>query len=948
MTRKNYALFCLLAVSSIFAFGQDYQWGKTITGAIVYTQVSYGITVDTSGNSYTVGSFDNQADFNPGAGTYNLTSAGSLDGYIVKLDPNGTFVWARKIGGTSYDIAHAVAIDSQGDIYITGEFQGTVDFDPGAGVFSMTSSGNKDGFLLKLNSNGVFVWAIKIGAGNEDVANMLTIDSGDSVFVSGYFGGSVDFDPGAGSAVQNAVSTQDLFLLKLDPNGNFRYVRTIGTYACCGQRFSVRLDGQENIYIEGRYSSNVDFDPGPGTFYLFVPYTNSFVLKLDANGDFVWVKSLGTYSLGSTVLVESLDVDAAGNSYQTGSFDGTVNFQLLGGATQTLIAAGIGPDIFVTKLNANGDLIWVRQMAGSGSPSGGQFEGFGKRIYVDNNDDVLVSGYFEGTTDFDPGIGSFPLTASGQHDVFVTKLSPNGGLMYAKQLGGTSADQVAELCQDNQNNVYITGPFYSTNCDLNPGTNTDLHSTDGAWDTYIVKWGTCPPNINYDVINSCSAYTWIDGITYTTSNDSAQVLLNTGNGCDSIIQLDLSINANASTDTQTSCGPYTWIDGNTYTANNNSATWTLTNSAGCDSVVTLNLTVIQTVSIVDVQTACMAYTWIDGITYTSSNNMATWVVPGPGGCDSTFTLNLTIGTPNSSTDVQSSCGPFTWIDGNTYTANNNSATWTLTNSLGCDSVVTLNLTIGSPSAATDIQTACDMYSWMDGNTYTTNNNSATWTIPNAAGCDSIITLDLTILASSASTDTQTACDAYSWIDGNTYTSSNNSAQWTLPNSAGCDSIITLDLVITVTPTAGAIDNGDGTVSATGTGSYQWIDCANNTAIIGATSASYSPTVNGSYAIVVTNENCSDTSACVSIDYLGIGENSLIDVRVFPNPTDHSITVMFPAEEARFELTDASGKIILKKSITSGESVLLAPFAPGIYFANVNIGDQRIVTRILSE
>ena len=152
--------------------------------------------------------------------------------------------------------------------------------------------------------------------------------------------------------------------------------------------------------------------------------------------------------------------------------------------------------------------------------------------------------------------------------------------------------------------------------------------------------------------------------------------------------------------------------------------------------------------------------------------------------------------------MQTACDTYTWIDGNTYTTSNNSATWTLTNASGCDSTVTLDLTITNSNTGTDVQTACDSYTWIDGNTYIYFYlDIVTIVLPgfideyNASGCDSIVTLDLTITNSNTGTDVQTACDSYTWIDGNTYTTSNNSATWTLTNASGCDSTVTLDLTI---------------------------------------------------------------------------------------------------------------------------------------------------------
>jgi hypothetical protein len=341
-------------------------------------------------------------------------------------------------------------------------------------------------------------------------------------------------------------------------------------------------------------------------------------------------------------------------------------------------------------------------------------------------------------------------------------------------------------------------------------------------------------NTGTDLITACDSYTWIDGNTYTANNNTATYTLTNAAGCDSLVTLNLTINSsNTGTDVITACDSYTWIDGNTYTASNNSATYTLTNAAGCDSVVTLDLTINSSNTGTDVITACDSYTWIDGNTYTSSNNTATYTLTNAAGCDSVVTLDLTINSSNTGTDLITACNSYTWIDGNTYTASNNTATYTLTNASGCDSVVTLDLTINSSNTGTDVITACDLYTWIDGNTYTASNNTATHTLTNAAGCDSVVTLDLTINSSNTGTDVITACDSYTWIDGNTYITSNNTATYTLTNAAGCDSVVTLDLTINSSNT--------GTDVITACDSYTWIDgntyiTSNNTATYALTNA----------------------------------------------------------------------------------------------------------------
>jgi gliding motility-associated-like protein len=249
----------------------------------------------------------------------------------------------------------------------------------------------------------------------------------------------------------------------------------------------------------------------------------------------------------------------------------------------------------------------------------------------------------------------------------------------------------------------------------------------------------------------------------------------------------------------THCDSYTWIDGITYTSSNNTATWLTTNAAGCDNLVTLNLIInnSSTTTIDNVGMHCDSYTWIDGITYTSTNNTATWTTTNAAGCDNIATLNLIINNSTSSLDnAGMHCDSYTWIDGITYTSTNNTATWTTTNAAGCDNIATLNLFINNSTSSLDnAGTHCDSFTWIDGVTYTSSNNTATWTTTNTAGCDNVATLNFTISNSTTSTDTQVTCDTYTWIDGITYTSSNNTATWLTTNAAGCDNLVTLNLII---------------------------------------------------------------------------------------------------------------------------------------------------------
>ena len=346
-------------------------------------------------------------------------------------------------------------------------------------------------------------------------------------------------------------------------------------------------------------------------------------------------------------------------------------------------------------------------------------------------------------------------------------------------------------------------------------------------------------NITYiDNKISCDSYTWIDGNTYTSSNNTATYTFQNSAGCDNIVTLNLTITNAIGTDYKTSCGSYTWIDGNTYTSSNNTATDTLINAASCDSIVTLNLTINPNQFGTDFAASQLLFTSLPFVgqftnnTPNPSNYNFTWDF-GDGtilqsnnanvfhdflyngqysviliaedintGCTDTMYKQDYVSTSggntncnNTGTDIQNTCGSFTWINGNTYTSSNNTATFTLTNASGCDSVVTLNLTIKQDSYSVDNQSLCGgSFSWIDGNTYTSSNNTATDTLTNAAGCDSIVTLNLTVSSSTSSLLTLSSCNSYIY-NGQTLNSSGVYVAIDT-NAAGCLNYDSLDLTIT--------------------------------------------------------------------------------------------------------------------------------------------------------
>ena len=303
-----------------------------------------------------------------------------------------------------------------------------------------------------------------------------------------------------------------------------------------------------------------------------------------------------------------------------------------------------------------------------------------------------------------------------------------------------------------------------------------------------------------------------------------------------------------------------------------------------------------------------------------------------------------------------SCDAYTWIDSNTYTQSNDSATFTLPNAIGCDSVIMLNLIINTSDSTTTNIIACDAYTWIDGNTYTESNDSATITLTNTAGCDSVVTLNLIINTSDSSTENITACDFYTWIDGNTYTESNNSATITLTNTAGCDSIVMLNLTINSIDVT--VTNNSPTLTANTNASdviYQWINCNDDySAIPGETNQSFTVTEDGNYAVIVTANSCVDTSDCIMVTVVSVFENDSKNplITIYPNPTNDRIQIDFGNKynDVTICLRNALGQVIFVSGYDELQKSQVEIIGPsGFYFLEITIRDYKpIIYKVLKQ
>ena len=420
---------------------------------------SRGISVDSSKNAYTTGSFSGTVDFGGGDVTSNAVS----DIFVVKLDSDGNFQWVYTAGGSGNDRAVDIGTDSSGNSYITGNFSETVNFGGG----DVTSAGNSDDiFVVKLDSDGNFQWVYTAG-GTQDGTSSTTlkfdggtgidIDSSGNVYITGIFDTVVDFGGGNVSS-----SGKDIFVLKLDTDGNFQWVYNVLSSGNDDAN-SITTDPSGNTYTTGYFYNTADFGGGDVTSN---GYNDIFVVKLDSDGNFQWV-----YTAGGTGVDElhAIAIDSSDNVLTTGYLSSTVNY---GGGVRI---SAVTVTALVLKLDSFGSLVWVNAYGGQGAQ-----EGLG--IAVDSSDNIFTTGYFYNTVDFGDG----DVTSTGNEDIYILKLNSSGSFQWIKTYGSTAAstsyyDVTNDITVDTDGSVYTVGAT---------GENTDFGTGNivgSSFDSFVLK-----------------------------------------------------------------------------------------------------------------------------------------------------------------------------------------------------------------------------------------------------------------------------------------------------------------------------------------------------------------------------------------------------------------------------------------------------------------------------
>jgi len=401
----------------------NYVWAFQIGGTGADRPTA--ILVESGGDFLLAGYFSLVADFDPGTGTASLASFGGTDAFVARYGPDHFYVKAVSFGGPGAEAANDLARDSAGNIYVTGHFEGTVDFDPGTGTASSSSNASRDIFVSSLAPDGSYRWHFAFGSVQEDAGTAIQAYSNGNFFVAGYFNGSVDFDPGAALNLTNSSGFKDVFLARYSSSGAFLWAGALGgegndTVPPGG----MSLDGPGNVYLTGSFEGLCDFLP---TNISATVQSNggsdAFIAEYDSTGGYRWAYGAGGAANDGGMRVA---VDDSGNIYWTGYFRGTqVDFDLTPD-TKYLDAAGTGgaSDIFLAKYQPGGLVVWAYDFGAA--VSGADKDTVGMAICIDVNGNVILTGRFFGSADFDPTAGTKTLSSNGDADIFVVRLDGDG------------------------------------------------------------------------------------------------------------------------------------------------------------------------------------------------------------------------------------------------------------------------------------------------------------------------------------------------------------------------------------------------------------------------------------------------------------------------------------------------------------------------------------------
>lgn len=839
------------------------------------------------------------------------------------------FNWAQRTGSNGEEDCKGMDVDAAGNIYATGCFHNTVDFDPGPGTVLLTSAGGADLYYAKYDAAGNLLWVKQVGGADNEVSHGIALDPSGNLCITGGFDAyvnGVDFDPGPGTTLLFADSGAT-FLAKYDTNGNYIWSESFGGWQSGGSSIAVDNDG--NIVVGGKFKTGldglpVDFDPGPG-FALgwSIAISSVYYARYNSSGDFLWFNQIAYPWSGQGVEIGDLSVDGSNNVYVTGMYTG--DSLIIGGFT--LPSAG-GYKAYLAKCNSLGGVVWAYGFNETQSFS----HSSGNDVACDDSGNVYITGELYTPTDFDPGPDTVVVYPPGEVAVptcFTAKYTTNGSLSWAKSPDFANDGGGIAIDVDECGSVYVLTKSGIKLLKYN-------YSGDALWEADLL---TVTPYAGFE---DASLKVSPNGHFNIAGSLWGAVDFDPGAGstvitADSLTDIVMASYENNGIGLVNGPGSYCYGDTVTYTvapvAGATSYVWTLpTGWTGTSTTSAITAIAASSGTItVDAVNGCNA----SPQSFNAVASMQAPAVPQIYGDALACNGNLYWYTAVSDSGVTYNWSyPSDWllyfgeygndlVDSIGFYGIGSNGALSVTASNGCLSAPqTLNVAYAySPLFATPPQFisgaeqlcagATDVYS-VSFDTSLVTVDYYTWTLPSGWSGSSL-------------------------SDSITATAGNNGGPITVSanNVCGSGPAQTLDVAIVTVDTS--VSATAGVLSANvDSATYQWIDCASGNAL-SETNQTFTPAVTGTYAVVVDQSGCSDTSGCHTVIVTSTSPTtSGIATNVYPNPSFGTFTLAFAAGQVyRVEITDMLGRCVYRAATTKGNGLLQMHLSDtGVYSLNV--------------
>jgi hypothetical protein len=424
LTRAALLLASALVADPAFAQTPTHVWSQRFGNSSA--QYGYAVATDPSGNVYVTGEFLGAIDFGGGP----LTSAGDSDAFLAKFTFTGTHLWSQRFGDAAAQAGSSIATDGSGNVYLLGRYVGTVNFGGG----NLVSAGNQDVFVARFNASGVHQWSRSFGSASDEFGNSIAVNSTGNVYITGEFPATIDF----GGGVLTSAGGSDVFLAKFNNSGTHQWSKRFGD-SSYQYAHGVAADASGNVCVTGDFMGTMNFGGGDLTS---AGIYDIYLARFDASGAHQWSKRFGD---GSAQLGQAVATDAVGSIYLAGHITGTADF---GGGDLT--SAG-SYDVVLAKFNASGAHLWSKRFGDAENQ-------YAWSVAAKDFGGACLTGYFIGTMDF----GGGGLACVGASDAFLAKFDAFGAHQWSQSFGDASSQLAYGVAMSAIGGAHVTGEFQST------------------------------------------------------------------------------------------------------------------------------------------------------------------------------------------------------------------------------------------------------------------------------------------------------------------------------------------------------------------------------------------------------------------------------------------------------------------------------------------------------